>query len=351
MMRAATLAFLVAACAAPRPTLPAGSTVYFAPCERPLQLDSELSGRLVDAFHRLLIEGTNAKAAGSAEEADYVVRTLVSHARLELLESSVDVHVLSNRWNERLAATIVVTHRGEPESPAVVSVRCATSGRQEVAFHDSLDELIDPLRGCDVDPRTGAISDRRGRSVWVLENEGPIGWTQDAWVRVRRETGLPMVEFHTLFERDSNAGPVDASHPQFSVDWRRLVESLSNREAIDQSLPRFDSWSRWAVILRTLGARGRVRDRDLTVEERKLFASLCNRVEYEYGERGPYASLWDQPEHVEIYRWLVARMRDEFDAFEDGYKSLLARNLEPEFCRVVYEMWPPRPEVFRNSFR
>lgn len=104
------------------------------------------------------------------------------------------------------------------------------------------------------------------------------------------------------------------------------------------------------AVLLTLEARGRLRDRKLDSEERELLASLCERAAHEYGEEGPIEDVWSSPEHAQLYRWLVARMRDDFVAFRTGYESLLAKQIEPAFCRLIYERWPPEPQVFRNTF-
>ena len=99
-------------------------------------------------------------------------------------------------------------------------------------------------------------------------------------------------------------------------------------------------------VLKALVAREGLRNANLELADRKNLASLLERIAQYVGDDFPGGTDWDPAEHAELCAWLVARMRDDFDAFRSGYKRLLAKGIEPAFCKAVYKRWPPDPDVF-----
>jgi len=353
MKRIGLAALLVASCAAPRVSLPDGATVFVAPCERPLHGESELSDLLIGGFERTLRSWIKGVPAAALEDADFVVQPVLSFARLDLRESQFKGDTLYLRWDETVAGTIIVTHRKQPGRPVVIPVRSSTDGVEAIGFLISIDVLMDQLRGCRIDVATGAITTSEGRPAWIPNVATPKGWDWDAWRETRRALGLPEQDVLAALQArlDHDTEDLPESHFDWRV-WKRMMNALSFAEDINNSGPEnvCFTWARFRPVLEALEARGRLRDRQLDVEQRELLGSLCERIAYEYGEDGPEGDHWTSPEHVQLYRWLVARLRDDFDEFRRGYESLLAKDIEPEFCRVIYERWPPEPQAFRNAF-
>jgi len=105
-----------------------------------------------------------------------------------------------------------------------------------------------------------------------------------------------------------------------------------------------------STVLLALAARERLRDEKLDEADRRRLSALLDRVAHDVGEHGPWLQPWDPASYADLCRWLVARMRDDHDAFRAGYKQLLAGGIEPAFCKAVYERWPPNADVFRNAY-
>lgn len=307
---------MIASCAAPQSAVTGHATVFIAPCVAPPQAGSDLSKLLVSGFERTLRSGIRLDPAAAPEGAGFIVQPVVSYAHLDVVDSRFDGESVYVEWAETVAATIIVTTASRPESPVVVPIRSTSSGMQALIYNAPVDVLLDRLRGCRVDVETGTITGRDGRPAWIPDLATPIGWAWDSWRDARRALGMPTGEFVTVVR--SRPDPCE-DLSAYAGDWRerrRLVDSLSFAETIHDATS--STWGRLHPALRALEARGRLRDRELDAEERELLGSLCRRVAREYGDEGPFAGLWDSPRHARLYRWVVARLLDDFDEFRSA---------------------------------
>ena len=339
---ASPILLFAVACVSPRTTVPTSSTIFIAPTVRSPYIESDLARAIVAEFDRHLRLGIDMVQVGADDEADFVLQPAVSFAAVEVTESEFHGDFLSVSWNETLIASVTLTARADPTNPVVVPVLKSAQDCGTSSSRIPLPMLLRSLNGCRVDPLTGAVTTADGSPAWMPGIAYVEGRTDSLWKGLGLPTKrVPLLWLDLVLMED----PGDAG----LLPLRRM---LTIRSAIDNGGPgnEFASWLRLRVVLLALAARERLRDETLDEADRRLLASLLDRVAHNVGKNGPWQQNWEPASYAELCRWLVARMRDDHDAFRAGYRQLLAAGIEPAFCKAIHERWPPNPNVFRNAY-
>lgn len=341
--RLAMLILLLAvACASSRPLAPRSASVFVAPTVHPGYPDDSLARELVAEFDRSLRLGIDMVHVEAADDADYVVQPVVSFAAVELGSSHFYGEAVNASWKETLIGSVTVTARTDPTNPRVLPVQCTSVDGGFFATMIPLPMLLESMKGCRIDPATGAVTTAAGSPAWLPGIMFVNLRSGDLFLRLRFPTKqIPPHELDKFFFED----------PGYELLWP-LTRLLTIRSSIDNSGPGAEviAWRRIRSVLLALAARQRLRDEELDETDRRLLSSLLDWVAHPGDDEGPFEHEWDPPSYAELHRWLVARMRDDYDAFREGYKALVSKGVEPEFCKDIYERWPPNASVFRNAY-